>query len=161
MEPDRLEKLYYSISEVADLTGVKPHILRFWEKDFSVLRPRKNRAQNRAYRERDIRIVLAIRRLLYEEKYTIKGARDRLLKDRTLIDDAVIPEPGGGEPGAAGPDQESPESHGEPESQPGGKESPHPVHTPSPCDSEVIRLNRIVTDLRHGLKDLLHLIDKL
>lgn len=95
------KKLYYSISEVSEITGVKPHILRFWEKDFSMLRPRKNRANNRAYREHDIRVVLAIKRLLYEEKYTIKGASDQLRRDRSLIaenepeDRSLSPDPEG------------------------------------------------------------------
>lgn len=71
-------KLYYSISEVAELTGVKPHVLRYWESEFSDLRPKKNRAGNRSYRDKDIRTVLAIRDLLYQQGYTIQGARMQL-----------------------------------------------------------------------------------
>ena len=80
------KRLYYSISEVAEMTGLKPHILRFWECEFSNLRPRKNRAGNRAYTERDIKIVKLIKNLLYVEKYTIEGARTRLKKDPCLLD---------------------------------------------------------------------------
>jgi len=76
------KKLYYSISEVAEMTGLKPHILRFWEGEFPTLRPRKNRAGNRAYIDRDVRIVRLIRHLLYDEKYTIEGAKKRLKTDR-------------------------------------------------------------------------------
>lgn len=78
-------KLYFSISEVADMTGVKPHVLRYWESEFNDLRPKKNRAGNRSYREKDIRMVMAIRDLLYQEGYTIQGARlqlrERLRRD--------------------------------------------------------------------------------
>jgi DNA-binding transcriptional MerR regulator len=79
---DETKRLYYSISEVADMTGLKPHILRFWEGEFSMLRPRKNRAGNRAYTERDITIVKLIKNLLYEEKYTIEGAKKRLKSEK-------------------------------------------------------------------------------
>lgn len=71
-------KAYYSIGEVCDLTGLKAHVLRYWEGQFKVLRPSKNRAGNRVYRPRDIEIVLLLKHLLYEEKFTIEGARKRL-----------------------------------------------------------------------------------
>ena len=71
-------KLYFSISEVAEMTGVKPHVLRYWETEFPDLRPKKNRAGNRSYRERDIKMVMTIRDLLYQQGYTIQGARMQL-----------------------------------------------------------------------------------
>ncbi len=71
-------RLYYSIGEVAEMTGVKPHVLRYWESEFPMLRPKKNRAGNRSYRARDIKIVLVIRDLLYRERFTISGARRKL-----------------------------------------------------------------------------------
>ena len=71
-------KMYYSIGEVSEVTGVKPHVLRYWETEFPSLRPKKNRAGNRSYRPRDIKAVLAIRDLLYKEKFTINGARKKL-----------------------------------------------------------------------------------
>lgn len=74
------DKLYYSISEVADFTGVKPHVLRYWESEFPSLKPRKNRAGNRSYRRRDVDEILAIKKLLYEEGYKIDGAR-KILKE--------------------------------------------------------------------------------
>ena len=80
------KRLYYSISEVADMTGLKPHILRFWEGEFGFLRPRKNRAGNRAYTDRDIKVVQVIKYLLYVEKYTIEGAKTRLKTDPGLLD---------------------------------------------------------------------------
>jgi DNA-binding transcriptional MerR regulator len=79
---DRTGKLYYSITEVAEMAGVKPHVLRYWETEFPALRPKKNRAGNRTYRERDVKLVLLIRRLLYEEGFTIRGALRRLREKR-------------------------------------------------------------------------------
>ncbi len=76
-EPE-IKKLYYSISEVSELTGLKQYVLRYWETEFSVLRPQKNRAGNRIYRQFDIDTVLRIKDLLYSEKYTIEGARRQL-----------------------------------------------------------------------------------
>jgi DNA-binding transcriptional MerR regulator len=71
-------KMYYSISEVADMTGVKAHVLRYWETEFPSLRPKKNRAGNRNYRPKDIKAILVIRDLLYKEGFTISGARKKL-----------------------------------------------------------------------------------
>lgn len=73
-----MEKVYYSISDVAEITELEQYVLRFWEKEFSQLRPRKNRAGNRAYKKKDIEIVQKIQYLLYEEQYTIEGARKKL-----------------------------------------------------------------------------------
>ena len=86
---EQQRRRYYSISKVAEMTGLKQHILRFWESEFPILKPRKNRAGNRAYTERDIKIVQLIKRLLYEEKYTIEGAKNRLKTDRQLIDNQL------------------------------------------------------------------------
>ena len=77
---DLPEKLYYSIREVAEYTGVKPQVLRYWEQEFPTLRPRKNRAGNRSFRPRDIQEVLTIKKLLYESGFKIDGAR-RILRD--------------------------------------------------------------------------------
>ena len=82
------QKLYYSIGEVSELLKVKPHVLRYWETQFPVLSPKKNRAGNRTYRVRDIKLLIAIRSLLYERKYTIAGARRKLREfnnDPTVI----------------------------------------------------------------------------
>jgi DNA-binding transcriptional MerR regulator len=72
------EKLYYSISEVARITSLEAYVLRFWEKEFPMLRPKKNKGGNRHYQKRDIELVNQIKHLLYEENYTIAGARKRL-----------------------------------------------------------------------------------
>ena len=84
-EPE--SKLYRSISEVSELLGVKAHVLRYWESQFSMLRPKKNRAGNRMYRPEEVRLLLRIKELLYARRYTIAGAR------RTLLDDRKLDEP--------------------------------------------------------------------
>ena len=71
-------KLFYKINEVAQLTGLKPHVLRYWETEFRELAPAKDAADQRRYRKSDIEVVQTIRKLLYEERYTIEGARKRL-----------------------------------------------------------------------------------
>ena len=71
-------KLYYRIGEVAKLTGVKPHVLRYWETEFRWMSPPKSRSKQRLYRRKDIEMITVIKRLLYEERYTIAGARQRL-----------------------------------------------------------------------------------
>lgn len=72
------KKTYYSISEVCSFTSLEPHVLRYWESEFPQLKPKKNRAGNRAYREKDIDLIRDIKRLLYEEKFTIPGAKQKL-----------------------------------------------------------------------------------
>jgi len=71
-------KLYYRIGEVSRITGVKPYVLRYWESEFRWMAPQKSRSQQRLYRRRDIEMILLIKRLLYEERFTIAGARRRL-----------------------------------------------------------------------------------
>ncbi|MBI5808509.1 MAG: MerR family transcriptional regulator [Ignavibacteriales bacterium] len=78
-----LKKLYYSISEVSKLAGLEQYILRYWETEFEQLKPGKNRAGNRIYTNKDIKLILQIKRLLREEKYTIEGAK-KILSDLVL-----------------------------------------------------------------------------
>ena len=79
---DPESKLYRSISEVSDMLRVKAHVLRYWETQFSMLRPKKNRAGNRMYRPEEVRLLLRIKELLYDRRFTIAGARRRLLDER-------------------------------------------------------------------------------
>ena len=72
------QKLYYRIGEVSKLTGVKPYVLRYWESEFRWMAPQKSRSKQRLYRKKDIEMVLLIKRLLHEERYTIAGARRKL-----------------------------------------------------------------------------------
>src|SRR2546423_3636501 len=75
------EKLFFKIGEVCDITGVQAHVLRYWESEFPMLAPQKNRAGQRTYRKRDVEMVLRIKELLYEDQYTIAGAKKKLQSD--------------------------------------------------------------------------------
>jgi len=83
MPEDQIEKLYYSIGEVSEIVDQEPHVLRYWEQEFEVLSPRKNRAGRRVYTKDDVATVERIHYLLKEEKYTIEGARQAIARDDT------------------------------------------------------------------------------
>jgi DNA-binding transcriptional MerR regulator len=72
------DKPYFKIGEAARLAGVKPFVLRYWETEFRSLRPEKTKSGQRLYRRRDVELVLRIRKLLHDERFTIEGARQRL-----------------------------------------------------------------------------------
>ncbi len=72
------KKLFYKIGEVCKLCDVEPHVLRYWEAEFPLLSPSKNRAGQRIYREKDVELIREIKTLLYDERFTIAGARKRL-----------------------------------------------------------------------------------
>jgi DNA-binding transcriptional MerR regulator len=72
------DKLYFKIGEVADIVGVKPYVLRYWESEFSMIKPAKTRSKHRLYRRKDVETLLQIKRLLHEQRFTIEGARKRL-----------------------------------------------------------------------------------
>ena len=78
MEARDIKKLYYSISEVSEITQLKQYVLRYWETEFTELKPNKNKAGNRIYRSNDLDLILEIKSLLYERKFTIKGAQQFL-----------------------------------------------------------------------------------
>jgi DNA-binding transcriptional MerR regulator len=73
---------FFSIGEVCELTDLKPHVLRYWESQFRFLNPAKNRSGNRVYQRREIEMILLVKHLLYDEKYTIDGARQKLDEQR-------------------------------------------------------------------------------
>ena len=75
------EKLYFKIGEVCEIVGVQAHVLRYWETEFPMLQPQKNRAGQRTYRRRDVEMALRVKELLYDEQYTIAGAKKRLAHD--------------------------------------------------------------------------------
>ncbi len=74
-------KRYFTIGEVSELCGVKPHVLRYWEQEFSQLKPVKRRGNRRYYQHHEVMLIRRIRELLYEQGFTISGARNRLLND--------------------------------------------------------------------------------
>lgn len=80
MYPKIPDKLFFKIGEVAETAGVEKHVLRFWEQEFDILKPEKNRAGQRLYQKKDVELVLMIKNLLYQEKYTLAGARKKLME---------------------------------------------------------------------------------
>ena len=88
--PELPDKLYYSIREIAEHTGVEPHVLRYWESEFPSLRPKRARSGARNYRRKDVEQILVIQRLLHEEGYRIEGARKHLRELKTTTEVPVV-----------------------------------------------------------------------
>lgn len=72
------DKLFYRINEVSMITGIKPYVLRYWETEFKELQPQKDQSDQRRYRKSDIEMILLIKKLLYEERFTIAGAKNKI-----------------------------------------------------------------------------------
>lgn len=87
-------KLYFKIGEVARIVGVKPYVLRYWETEFSVLKPGKTRSRHRLYRRRDVEILLKIKDLLHTRRFTIEGARKKLREEASAEASRVTPDTG-------------------------------------------------------------------
>jgi DNA-binding transcriptional MerR regulator len=79
--PDIPDKLYFKIGEVSEILGVEPYVLRYWEGEFSVLSPKKSGTGHRLYRRKDVELLLRIKHLLYEKRFTIEGARQSLHRE--------------------------------------------------------------------------------
>jgi DNA-binding transcriptional MerR regulator len=79
--PEIPDKLYFKIGEVSDLLGVEPHVLRFWEGEFQLLAPKKSGTGHRLYRRKDVELLLRIKQLLYEKRFTIEGARQAMQRE--------------------------------------------------------------------------------
>ncbi|HXU09493.1 MAG TPA: MerR family transcriptional regulator [Blastocatellia bacterium] len=132
------EKLFFRIGEVCDLIKVQPHVLRYWETEFPMLAPQKNRAGQRVYRRKDVEMVFRIRDLLYEEKFTIAGAKKRLLDEsrggsvRAKLGEALSTDPTDA-----------------PEQQPG---TPDPTSTDQSAPPQTRRVLRLI---KSDLEDLL------
>ena len=80
MGPDLPDKLFFSIGETSEKTGIKPYILRYWESEFKLLHPEKDAAGQRIYKKKDIETIFRLKKMLYEEGYTIAGAKKKLKK---------------------------------------------------------------------------------
>jgi DNA-binding transcriptional MerR regulator len=78
----RVTQEFFSIGEVCALTDLKPHVLRYWESQFRFLNPAKNRSGNRVYKAKEVELILLVKHLLYDEKYTIEGARQKIDQHR-------------------------------------------------------------------------------
>ena len=104
--PEIPDKLYFKIGEVSELLGVEPYVLRYWETEFAVLSPKKSGTGHRLYRRKDVELLLRIKHLLYEKRFTIEGARQSLQAEsrtpkprpvpkevqRDLFSEALLPE---------------------------------------------------------------------
>ena len=112
------EKLFFKIGEVCDITGIQAHVLRYWESEFPMLAPQKNRAGQRTYRKRDVEMVLRIKELLYEDQYTIAGAKKRLTNELRGASKLKVVTPEMGAQAAAAPP------------------APVLVHAPAPLETE-------------------------
>lgn len=99
-----IKKLYYSITEISQMIGEEQHVLRYWEREFTQLRPQKNRAGNRVYTQRDLAVLSVIKRLLRQERYTVAGAKE-LLRQQSIaeLSDATMPRAGTGDESGVAP----------------------------------------------------------
>jgi len=88
--PEIPDKLYFKIGEVSDLLGVEPYVLRYWETEFAVLSPKKSGTGHRLYRRKDVELLLRIKYLLYEKKFTIEGARQSLQAESRAAKPKVV-----------------------------------------------------------------------
>ena len=91
------DKLYFRIGEVSRVSGVKPHVLRYWETEFNGISPKKSGSGHRLYRRKDVELILEIKHLLYEERFTIEGARKFLQQKSKRIPTKTAPGAGQGE----------------------------------------------------------------
>lgn len=85
------DKLYFKIGEVSQITGIKPHVLRYWESEFGAFSPAKSRSRQRLYQRKDIELVLRLKQLLYEEGFTIAGARKKIREERRDTAEPSLP----------------------------------------------------------------------
>ncbi|MDR0330727.1 MAG: MerR family transcriptional regulator [Chitinispirillales bacterium] len=156
------KKMYYSISEVCAMTGLEPHVLRYWETEFSKLRPKKNSAGKRAYREKDIELVNQIKRLLYDEKYTLDGAKKKIAGDRRSLKEADAParnESGGGDGADMPKSRRTQPTRSMPGSMPAALSTPPTKSTASmPSTTPPVPQN-VISDIRKDLADVLALLE--
>ena len=155
------QKLYFSISEVAEITDLQPYILRTWEKEFTCLRPRRLRGKNRAYRQRDINLIMLIKRLLYEERFTIQGVRQKLKHNAGLTREAIGQEEpdatrGDDQSGATAPQQSLPNgsSTGFPASVSPVVEETHEA----PSEQITARNQQVIDEVKVELRAILRLL---
>ena len=155
------EKLFFKIGEVCDITGVQAHVLRYWESEFPMLAPQKNRAGQRTYRRRDVEMVLRIKELLYEDQYTIAGAKKKLTSEIRGASKLKVVTPEMSAAYAAEQQQYAPPQPAAPTTQP-----PAPTYASDkePAPSEPAYANSderraALRRLREQMRDLLALMD--
>ena len=144
------EKLFFKIGEVCELAGVQAHVLRYWESEFPMLAPQKNRAGQRVYRKRDVEMALRIKELLYEDQYTIAGAKKRLANDLR----------GGGKLKVVGPDEEGTETKKSVASSDGDAFPQASTFARSPLPPRTAEERQGLKQLASELRELLSLLEK-
>jgi DNA-binding transcriptional MerR regulator len=143
----QIQKDFYRIGEVSRMTDLKPFVLRYWETEFPTLEPVKSASGHRLYRAEDVNMVLRIKRLLYDEGFTIAGARRHLREPQSASDTHA------GEFHLTSPDESGPESHGE--FRGGEARAEYRAEAPAPL------LNRkMLLDLRDSLRAFLTLLER-
>jgi len=150
------EKLFFKIGEVCELTGVQAHVLRYWESEFPMLAPQKNRAGQRTYRKRDVEMALRIKELLYEDQYTIAGAKKKLASElRGASKLKVVPTPDPNAPAPLPAPQPALQSAAPPlESRPVYDSPPLPDANYSMTDDQRLAVRRLAEQLRDLLSTL-------
>ena len=141
------EKLFFKIGEVCELTGVQAHVLRYWESEFPMLAPQKNRAGQRTYRKRDVEMALRIKELLYDDQYTIAGAKKKLaseLRGASKLK-VVTPEMNNSQPAAAPPPAPVPQQMSAP---------PPTSEQRAPYNSSIAASSSINEDQRSAMRRL-------
>ena len=144
------EKLFFKIGEVCELAGVQAHVLRYWESEFPMLAPQKNRAGQRVYRKRDVEMALRIKELLYEDQYTIAGAKKRLANDLR----------GGGKLKVVSPDEETAETNKSVGPSDGDAFPQTPTFARSPLPPRTAEERQGLKQLASELRELLSLLEK-
>jgi len=132
-KPKIPDKLFFKIGEVAAIADTKPHVLRYWETEFGILRPVKNASGQRVYRRRDVEVVLEIKRLLHQERFTIAGAKKRLGGRRSVKPEVLAVE-------------EQPVL------------SPAPDSTAGSAETE--KIQGLLSELEKGLREILSVLDE-
>jgi len=149
------EKLFFKIGEVCELTGVQAHVLRYWESEFPMLAPQKNRAGQRTYRKRDVEMALRIKELLYEDQYTIAGAKKKLASElRGASKLKVVPTPDPNAPAPPAPQPALPSAAPPLESRPVYDSTPLADANYSMTDDQRLAVRRLAEQLRDLLATL-------
>ena len=143
----QMKKLYYSISEVSKITELEQYVLRYWETEFEQLKPAKNLSGNRIYTNKDIQLILKIKKLLRDEKYTVEGAK-KMLKNFTNEEERAAAEESSSEPSSNLKSVKSPSTQGELSLFDGDRPAPE-------TDEEKEQLKSDLKELKSFLNNLL------
>jgi DNA-binding transcriptional MerR regulator len=153
------EKLFFKIGEVCELTGVQAHVLRYWESEFPMLAPQKNRAGQRTYRKRDVEMALRIKELLYDDQYTIAGAKKKLASElrgasklKVVTSEMSATQPTAVAPAPVAAPEMSPSSSAA--GAPASYQSPAPAPGAPITDEQRLAVRRLASQLRELLSIL-------